>query len=224
MHVLPLQDLPFFKNLLSPSCADANPWLIDDMKFLPVLLTLTAMIASCASHGKAPQPGQPTYVSEAPLPEGWPTPGPYDQVTRKSLPAYRAAFAKPGGRGSSFWTLFFHIQKNKIPMTAPVEMSMEEKEQNLEVASMAFLYQNDKVGTIGTNGAVEVKDVPKTDVLSYTWQGSDSKENLTKAKTAIDSALKAQKLTVERYRLLGYNGPSTPREKATLELQALLKR
>ncbi|MFM2170678.1 MAG: hypothetical protein RI957_907 [Verrucomicrobiota bacterium] len=192
------------------------------MKHLYVLLPAMGLIASCASHGQAPPPAQPSYVSEAPLPEGWPKPGPYDQVTRKSLPAYRAAFAKAGGRGTSFWTLFLHIQKNNIPMTSPVEMSMTEKEQSLEMASMAFLYQNDKVGTTGASGAVEVKDVPKADVLSYTWQGTDSKENVAKAKTAIEVALADQKLTLGRYRLLGYNGPSTPRNKATWELQALL--
>ena len=193
------------------------------MKHLTALLSALAMLVSCASHAQDPPANPPVYVSEAPLPEGWPTPGPYDQVTRKTLPAYRAAFAKAGGRGGSFWTLFLHIQKNNIPMTSPVEMSMTEKEENLEMASMAFLYQNDKVGTAGASGAVEVKDVPKADVLSYTWQGTDSRENVAKAKASIDASLAEKKLTLERYRLLGYNGPSTPRNKATWELQALLK-
>jgi hypothetical protein len=166
----------------------------------------------------------PAYVSEAPLPKGWSTPGPYDEVTRKTLPAYRAAFTKTGGRGGSFWTLFMHIKKNDIPMTAPVEMSMTEKDASLEMASMAFLYQNDKVGTAGQAGEVEVKDVSAADVLSYTWQGTDSKANVSKAKEAIDAALAEKKLTLDRYRLLGYNGPSTPKNKATWELQALLKK
>lgn len=193
------------------------------MKNCIVALTALSFFVSCASQAQDPPSNAPSYVSEAPLPEGWPTPGPYDQVTRKTLPAYRAAFAKAGGRGASFWTLFLHIQKNSIPMTSPVEMSMMEKEQTLEMASMAFLYQNDKVGTTGASGAVEVKDVPKADVISYTWQGQDSKDNVAKAKAAIDAAIAEKKLTLERYRLLGYNGPSTPRNKATWELQALLK-
>jgi hypothetical protein len=193
------------------------------MKHLTPLLLAMSLFVSCGSHAQEPPANAPSYVSEAPLPEGWPTPGPYDQVIRKTLPAYRAAFAKAGGRGGSFWTLFLHIQKNNIPMTSPVEMSMTEKEENLEMASMAFLYQNDKVGTAGASGAVEVKDVPKADVLSYTWQGTDSRENVAKAKAAIDASLAEKKLTLERYRLLGYNGPSTPRNKATWELQALLK-
>lgn len=90
------------------------------MKFLTALLPGLALLTACASHGQAPPAAAaPAYVSEAPLPEGWPTPGPYDQVTTKTLPAYRAAFAKAGGRGTSFWTLFLHIQKNNIPMTSP---------------------------------------------------------------------------------------------------------
>ena len=40
----------------------------------------------------AKQAGASRYISEAPLPKGWPEPGPYKQVTRKSYPAYRAAF------------------------------------------------------------------------------------------------------------------------------------
>jgi hypothetical protein len=196
------------------------------MKFLTALLPGLALLTSCASHGQAPPAAAaaPAYVSEAPLPEGWPTPGPYDQVTTKTLPAYRAAFAKAGGRGTSFWTLFLHIQKNNIPMTSPVEMSMTENEANLDMASMAFLYQNDQVGKPGAAGSVEVKDVPKAEVLSYTWQGTDSKDNVAKAKAAIDAALAEKKLTLDRYRLLGYNGPSTPKQKATWELQALLKK
>jgi hypothetical protein len=194
------------------------------MKILAAFAPCFLYLSSCASFAKDPPDAAPAYVSEAPLPEGWPAPGPYDQVTTKTLPAYRAAFAQPGGRGSSFWTLFTHIQKNKIPMTSPVEMSMTANDTNLEMASMAFLYQNEKVGTTGPAGSVEVKDVPKSEVLSYTWQGTDSKENVAKAKAAIDAALAEKKMTLDRYRLLGYNGPSTPRQKATWELQALLKK
>lgn len=192
------------------------------MKTLTALLPSFLLITSCATV--AEEKPAPAYVSEAPLPEGWPTPGPYDQVSTKTLPAYRAAFTKAGGRGTSFWTLFMHIKKNDIPMTSPVEMSMEAKDTNLEMASMAFMYQSDEVGTTGQAGTVEVKDVPKTEVLSYTWQGTDSKENVAKAKAAIDAALAEKKLTLDRYRLLGYNGPATPKQKATWELQALLKK
>jgi hypothetical protein len=194
------------------------------MKKFTALLPGLLLLSSCATTAEEKPAPTPAYVSEAPLPKGWPAPGPYNQVSTKTLPAYRAAFAKAGGRGSSFWTLFMHIQKNEIPMTSPVEMSMTAKDTSLEMASMAFLYQSEEVGKTGQAGAVEVKDVPKAEVLSYTWQGTDSKENVAKAKAAIDATLTEKKLTLDRYRLLGYNGPSTPKQKATWELQALLKK
>ena len=48
---------------------------------------------------------KPSYQSEAPLPEGWPAPGPYDQVSEKTYPKYRAAVTTevvecPFGRSS----------------------------------------------------------------------------------------------------------------------------
>ncbi len=87
-----------------------------------------------------------------------------------------------------------------------------------------FPYQNESVGKTGPDGeTLEVRDVPAAKVLSYTWQGADSKANLATAKESLDAALTARKLTPKSYRLLGYNGPSTPRAKKTWELQALLK-
>lgn len=191
-------------------------------KFFP----LFALLAACnLQAGDNPEPkAAPAYVDEAPLPQDWPKPGPYDQVTEKKYPAYRAAFTNGKGETSAFWTLFAHIKKNDIPMTAPVEMGMEGEDGKLMQASMAFLYQNGKVGTAGPDGAkVEVRDVPATTTLSYTWQGNDSKENIAKAKTALEAALVEKKAESKGFRLLGYNGPGTPRAKRTWELQALLK-
>ena len=57
------------------------------------LLPFLSLLSACAIQALEP-PAAPAYVSEAPLPEGWPQPGPYDQVSAKSYPAYRAAFLK----------------------------------------------------------------------------------------------------------------------------------
>ncbi len=169
------------------------------------------------------QPAPPAYVDEAPLPEGWPQPGPYNQVSEKSVPAYRAAFTTRKGEAIAFWTLFGHIRRRDIPMTAPVEMAMEDEGGALGRSSMAFLYQNTRVGATGPDGArVEVRDVPAARVLSYTWQGDDSKANVARAKAALEAALAGRGLEAGHFRLLGYNGPGTPRAKRTWELQALL--
>jgi len=188
-------------------------------------IAFVACLASCGLHAEqaaAPEPA-PEYVSESPLPEGWPAPGPYNQVVEKSYPKYRAAFTEQGGGSGAFWTLFSHIRKNDIPMTAPVEMAVEPEARGMKRASMAFLYQNTKVGTPGNDGdRVEIRDVPAARALSYAWQGPDSDRNLATAKAALESALAEKNLEATAFRLLGYNGPRTPRARKTWELQALL--
>lgn len=190
------------------------------MKYL--ISILLAALGGCATSQEPA--GPPAYVAEAALPEGWPLPGPFNEVSEKTYPAYRAAFTNGKGQNTAFWRLFMHIKKNDIPMTAPVEMGMQPKDGTLERSGMGFLYQNQQVGALGASGDnLEVRDVPAAKVLSYTWQGPDSEANLTTAKAALEAAMATKKITAKGYRLLGYNGPGTPRAKATWELQALLE-
>ncbi len=187
-----------------------------------ILFPLVALITSCVSH--ADPAAVPAYVDEAPLPVGWPKPGPYNEVTEKSLPAYRAAFTDNNTETTAFWTLFLHIKRKDIPMTAPVEMPMAEADGKLRQAGMAFLYQNESVGETGADGSkVVVKDVPAEKVLSYTWQGPDTKANIATARNQLDAALTARKIPAKSFRLLGYNGPGTPRNNRTWELQAIIE-
>ncbi len=193
--------------------------------YRPFILVLACLAASDAP-AQNPTPTQPpAYVDEAPLPKGWPKPGPYDQVSEKSYPPYRAAFTTAKRENGAFGTLFSHIQKNDIPMTAPVEISMAEGDgQNLRQTSLAFLYQDTAVGKTGADGAnVEVRDVPAMKTLSYTWQGDRNEANIAKAKAALEAALKDRKIEAKGFRLLGYNGPGIPEFKRTWELQALLR-
>ncbi len=184
-------------------------------------LLALAFLASCATQ--ADQKLVPAYTSEAPLPKGWPQPGPYDQATLKNYPTYRAAVTEGKGETSAFLRLFSHIKKQNIPMTAPVSMAMETNNPSMEMGSMAFLYQDTSVGQKGSDGkAIEVIDIPAEKALSYTWMGDDSEARLTQAKTALEAALKDMQLTAKSFRLLGYNGPGTPKMKRTYELQALL--
>lgn len=186
------------------------------------LFAIIPLFSACAEPPVDPA-AAPVYVSEAPLPRGWPVPGPYQQVSEKSLPAYRAAFTKGKGSSMSFWTLFMHIKRQDIPMTAPVEMQVKPAGDKMQREGMAFLYQSDKVGRTGADGrSVEVRDVPAAKVLSYTWQGRDTEANVATARAALDAALAQRKVAATGFRLLGYNGPGTPRDKATWELQAVL--
>ncbi|MES2477228.1 MAG: heme-binding protein [Verrucomicrobiota bacterium] len=186
------------------------------------LLSFVVLLTACV--GQENPAAAPAYVDEAPLPAGWPQPGPYNQVAEKSYPKYRAAFTDNRGESVAFWTLFLHIQRKEIPMTAPVQMPMTDADGKLSQAGMAFLYQNDDVGEKGADGGkVVVKDVPAETVLSYTWQGPDSQANIATARARLDAKLTETKQAAKSFRLLGYNGPGTPREKRTWELQAILR-
>ena len=194
-------------------------------KFLMRIPLLATAILPGTAQTRAEPASAPVYLSESALPEGWPVPGPFDQVTRKKYPAYRAAFTVGSSSNGGFWTLFKHIKRNGIPMTSPVEMTMkDESGGGMKMERMGFLYQSPEVGKPGADGeTVNVRDVPALSVLSYTWQGPRGDAEVAKARAAIDAVLAEKKLQVAGYRLFGYNSPSVPRKKQTYELQAVLK-
>lgn len=166
------------------------------------------------------------YVSESPLPKGWPEPGPYNQITRKNYPAYRAAVTADSGPNGGFMRLFQHIKRNNIPMTSPVAMKLDSEDpKGAKMEEMSFLYQSPEVGKTGADGEnVEVKDMPALSVLSYTWQGGRDKTAVAKARALIDAELAKQNLKATGYRLFGYNSPFISRSKQTYELQAVLRK
>ena len=184
------------------------------------ILPVTAQPTAKHFETRAEPASAPVYLSESALPEGWPVPGPFDQVTRKKYPAYRAAFTVGSSSNGGFWTLFKHIKRNGIPMTSPVEMTMkDESGGGMKMERMGFLYQSPEVGKPGADGeTVNVRDVPALSVLSYTWQGPRGDAEVAKARAAIDAVLAEKKLQVAGYRLFGYNSPSVPRKKQTYEL------
>lgn len=187
------------------------------MKHIFAVLVLT----SVSSLQAAP----PACSSEAQLPEGWPEPGPYNEVVLKKYPAYRAAFTSEENDRGAFMKLFMHIKAKDIPMTAPVEMPVDPKgDGEMNQTGMAFLYQNTEVGQKGPDGKeIEVRDIPAKKVLTFAWMGSDSEENRREARLELEVALIAKNLTPKSFRLLGYNGPGTPDSKKTWELQAIVK-
>jgi hypothetical protein len=191
---------------------------------LPVMAEPASKAGAHPRKAAAP-PAAPQYRSESPLPKGWPEPGPYGQAVRKKYPAYRAAFTPTSSPNGGFRKLFKHIQRNNIPMTAPVEMKLDPgKPQAAEMEEMAFLYQTPEVGKTGADGEdVEVRDVPACEVLAYAWQGPRSKAATARAREALEAELARQNLTATGYRLLGYNSPFVPWSKQTHELQALIR-
>lgn len=190
---------------------------------LAMLAPADAEPASKKRIGEDRQGDEHRYISESPLPEGWPQPGPYNVVELKKYPAYRAAFTTDDRPNGGFMTLFRHIKNNDIPMTAPVEMKLDpDEKESPDMEQMGFLYQNQGVGKTGADGAeVEVRDMPAAEALSYAWQGPRSQ--VAKARTAVDAELTKLGRKAKAYRLLGYNSPFVPRGKQTHELQAVLE-
>jgi Fasciclin domain/SOUL heme-binding protein len=155
---------------------------------------------------------------EAALPEGFPAPGPAGEVTLKDYPRYRAARVA-GGR-ESFWTLFGHIKRNDIAMTAPVEMSLSEEDGRLAIADMAFLYGTPEMGEKGREGRVEVEDLGPARVLSFGFFGEPTGELVEEARRAIEERLKRDGfVTKGSWRLLGYNSPMVPAGRRFHEIQ-----
>lgn len=151
---------------------------------------------------------------EAPLPEGFPEPGPLGRVVVKEYPRYRAARATGGG---SFWALFQHINRNDVQMTAPVEMTMDEEMAETE---MAFLYEAPDQGRAGTEGRVRVLDLEPMTVLSVGMRGRRSPEAIDLARGWIDEHMEREGWSVAgKWRTLGYNSPMVPVAMSFWELQ-----
>lgn len=175
----------------------------------------------------------PFTISEAGLPRGYPAPGPIGKVIVKDYPPYRAAFARArddqgenARQNAMFGTLFQHIKRNKIAMTAPVEMTYEPIAGEAiaptdaprdtgapKPVSMAFLYGEPEWGKAGEDGAVRVLDVPAMTVLSVGVRGSYTGKNYADAMMMIRKYLDAHPGEFEVAgppRMLGYNSPFVP--------------
>ena len=164
---------------------------------------------------------------EAPVPAGFPAPSPVGVVEIKKLPVYRMAkVASSGLGGNNFFTLFNHIKKNKIEMTAPVEMTMAEKNGKYTESSMAFLYQETTLGKVGPQGNIAVLDTKECMVASIGMRGSPSSENIESARRwlieKIKSAPEAYEIAGE-LKVMGYNSPFMPEKLRYYEVQLPLK-
>ncbi len=164
-------------------------------------------------------------VMEAEMPADFPAYRALGEIELREYPTYRMARATMRGRGAtmgSFWTLFQHIQKNDIAMTAPVQVDYVVTEQGEREGSMAFLYGSPEVGPAGTAGKVEVVDVPKVTVLSIGARGSDTAARIEEMSQRMRDFVAANATTWEvagPIRTMGYNGPSVRGDKRYFEVQ-----
>ena len=162
----------------------------------------------------------PFLIGEAKLPKGFPPPGPVNQVIIKRYPKCRAAVvqaeAVDGAENRMFGSLFNHIKFNHIAMSAPVEMTWsvpEHSDEDARETAMAFIYGDPAIGKVGTNGVVEVVDLPEQTILSVGTRGSYSGKNfaagLKRLKDWLATHSDAYHVTGPP-RFLGYNSPFVP--------------
>jgi hypothetical protein len=153
-------------------------------------------------------------VVEAPLPEGFPGPGPLGRIVVKKYPRYRAARAEGG---NSFWTLFQHIKKNDVQMTAPVEMTMSDE---MRETDMAFLYEGPEQGEAGSDGMVEVLDLEPVTVVSIGLRGRRSRDTVDAARDWIQEHMTREGwCKAGSWRTFGYNSPMVSASRSFWELQ-----
>jgi len=191
------------------------------------LLGLAAPLGGTAM-GPVQAEGKPAFkpVLEAKLPQGFPEPTPVGEIQLRSYPAHRlarVALSEQGGEDQAFFTLFNHITRNGIAMTAPVEMTYGAgKDTTPKVKAMAFLYGNPRLGKTGREGKVDVVDVPALTVVSIGVRGDYSAKRVAEARARLEAWLRQH---ADRYeaagppRVLGYNSPMTPADQRYAEVQ-----
>ena len=155
---------------------------------------------------------------EAELPVGFPAPTPVQEIQLKRFPGYRMAFTPTASANGGFWTLFNHIKRNDIAMTAPVEMTYE---RGVKQARMAFLYRSTELGETGTDGTVEVVDIEAAWAVSIGCRGANTREAMAEARRLLESWIgERDDLEIAGdLRLMGYNSPMVSTSRRYFEVQ-----
>jgi hypothetical protein len=223
--------------------ADADP---QPMREAPVsaIVATDANQAAIASHQSSEVPpglpddesptdaakeaagAKPFMFDEASLPQGFPPVGPVGVVVVKQYPAHRLAqvqAAGVGGQNAMFNPLFNHIKRNKIAMTAPVQMEYDAAlaqgdagNVSRQPQNMAFFYRDPDLGATGADARdarVQVVDVPAVTVISVALRGSYGGESLRTGLKLLNDWLAAhpgEYRVVGGPRYMGYNSPFVP--------------
>ena len=169
------------------------------------------LLSGCATSsppsgasGKASYPA-PSWVAgpSAPLPEGFPAPGPIGEVIIKTYPACRIAMTKriagTSGSGALFMPLFRHIESNHIAMSSPVVMTYnKDTSGNEAMASMAFIYGKPTIGQDGVEGKVTVENQPPMLVASIGVRGQYTARRFERAEKKVVQWLAAHASNIRR--------------------------
>lgn len=182
--------------------------------------------------GRCAEPSKPKlpdgYVEEAPLPAGFPAPGPVGQVIEKSYPVTRSFSATGDG---AFLKCFGYLAEHQYKMTAPVVMEYKPGAENkgpetrsrmpIPIERMHFLLEKNSLDEPKEAGSVKVADMPKMRVLSIAQQEPVTAEAIKAAQEKLLARLKelGDLRSAGQFRLLGYNSPLIPRNKNYWEVQ-----
>ena len=149
-------------------------------------------------------------LREANLPAGFPTYTPPGVIELKTYPIHRRAVA------NEFFTLFSHITRNDIAMTAPVRMEYEHADDGkLKQESMAFFYGDSKTGNVGVDQAdknVETVEDKEQTVIALGHRGRWNRQVIAAGERRLLDWVKAN----PEYRSardvigMGYKSPMTP--------------
>lgn len=174
----------------------------------------------------------PRYISEAPLPAGFPPPGELGQVVEKTYPACRTYSAQGN---QAFMHCFAYLAKNKHEMTAPVIVDYKSKSNApeepaadigfVDVARMHFILDDASLDQPKQDGPVTVADMARMRVLSIACQGEMSAAKLDEAERKLEAEIARRQATVAAgpKRVLGYNSPMVPKGKTYWEVQVPIK-
>ncbi len=177
--------------------------------------------------------------SDSPLPEGWPDATIPGKIEIKNYPAYRSAVAEAKGASvrsdtGLFFSLFNHISRSHIEMTAPVvntylSPTMIETPRGKGEMTMEFLYRSTHQGEAGKGvGTVVVKDHPAQSFVCLGLVGrmdeSTLRDGVNKLHVWLDKEEhKKQWIEAGPARRLGYHGPMTPTADRRWEVQIPIK-
>lgn len=177
--------------------------------------------------------------SDSPLPEGWPDATVPGRIEIKNYPAYRSAVAEAKGASvrsdtGLFFSLFNHISKSHIEMTAPVvntylSPTMIETPRAKGEMTMEFLYRSTHQGEPGKGvGTVVVRDHPAQTFVCLGLVGRMDESTLRDAVNTVHEWLgkdehKKQWVEAGPARRLGYHGPMTPTADRRWEVQIPIK-
>ena len=127
------------------------------------------------------------FIREAKQPQGFPVPAPVGQILVKDYPIYRLATVSNEGRqqNSMFRTLFKHIKKNDIAMTAPVEMTFDEAGPK----TMVFLYASTDIGALGEDDDVKIVDLAAAKVVAIGVRGNYTRARFEKNREKLNEWL-----------------------------------